>query len=76
MLIHLGYLAFDRVKSECYIPNYEVAGEMVNAVKSIHWDIVASALDRSEQLLQAVLDGDEEAVARGADARQDSPPLL
>ena len=34
VLIHLGYLAFDRVKSECYIPNYEVAGEMVNAVET------------------------------------------
>ena len=71
VLIHLGYLAFDRVKSECYIPNYEVAGEMVNAVKSIHWDVVADALDESEQLLQAVLDGDAEAVARGVDADHD-----
>ena len=71
VLIHLGYLAFDRVKSECYIPNYEVAGEMVNAVKSIHWDVVADALDQSEQLLQAVLDGDAEAVARGVDAAHD-----
>ena len=71
VLIHLGYLAFERVKSECYIPNYEVAGEMVNAVKSIHWDVVADALDKSEQLLQAVLDGDAEAVAKGIDAAHD-----
>ena len=71
VLIHLGYLSFDRVRHECYIPNYEVAGEMVNAVKSSHWDVVADALDRSEQLLQAVLDGDEEAVARGVDAVHD-----
>lgn len=71
VLIHLGYLAFDRVKSECYIPNYEVAGEMINAVKSIHWDVVADALDKSEQLLQSVLDGDAEAVAKGVDAAHD-----
>lgn len=71
VLIHLGYLSFDRVKSECYIPNYEVAGEMVNAVKNNKWDIVADALDKSEQLLQAVLDGDEEAVAAGVDAAHD-----
>lgn len=71
VLIHLGYLAFDRVKSECYIPNYEVAGEMVNAVKSIHWDIVAEALDKSEQLLQAVIEGDAEAVAKGVDVAHD-----
>ena len=71
VLIHLGYLAFDRVKSECYIPNYEVAGEMVNAVRSIHWDVVADALDKSDQLLQAVLDGDADAVAKGVDAAHD-----
>ena len=71
VLIHLGYLSFDRVKSECYIPNYEVAGEMVNAIKNNKWDIVADALDKSEQLLQAVLDGDEEAVAAGVNAAHD-----
>ena len=71
VLIHLGYLAFDRVKSECYIPNYEVAGEMVNAIKSNHWDIVSNALDKSEKLLQAIIDGDEEAVATGVDTAHD-----
>jgi hypothetical protein len=71
VLIHLGYLSFDRVKSECYIPNYEVAGEMVNAVKNNKWNIVANALDKSEQLLQAVLNGDEKAVADGVDAAHD-----
>jgi hypothetical protein len=71
VLIHLGYLAFDRVKSECYIPNYEVAGEMVNAVRSNHWDHLVSALERSEQLLQATLNGDAEAVAQGIDAVHD-----
>ena len=67
----MGYLAFDRVKSECYIPNREVSGEMENAVKSIHWDVVGDALDKSDQLLQAVLDGDEETVAAGVDAAHD-----
>ncbi|MBQ7513863.1 MAG: AAA family ATPase [Prevotella sp.] len=71
VLIHLGYLSFDRFKSECYIPNREVAGEMVNAVKSSHWGAVADALERSEQLLQATLDGDSEAVARGVEVAHD-----
>ena len=71
VLIHLGYLAFDRVNRECFIPNYEVAGEMVNAVRSSRWDAVANALDQSEQLLQAVLNGDEEAVAKGVDEAHD-----
>ena len=65
VLIHLGYLSYDRRRSECYIPNREVAGEMVNAVKSNKWRHVVDALDESERLLQATLEGDEEAVAKG-----------
>lgn len=71
VLIHLGYLSYDRNKSECYIPNKEVAGEMVNAIEDNNWTEVVRALSASEQLLQATLDGDEEAVARGVDAAHD-----
>ena len=71
VLIHLGYLSYNWRKDECYIPNREVAGEMVNAVKATNWCNVADALDASKQLLQATLDGDEEAVAQGVDAAHD-----
>ena len=71
VLIHLGYLSFSWQKSECYIPNKEVAGEMVNAVEDNNWTNVIKALKASEQLLQDTLDGDEEAVARGVDAAHD-----
>ena len=71
VLIHLGYLSYDRRTLECYIPNKEVAGEMVNAVEDNHWTEVVKALDASEQLLQATLDGDEEAVAKGVEAAHD-----
>ena len=71
VLIHLGYLSYDWRKDECYIPNREVAGEMVNAVKENNWKPVVDALQRSEQLLRATLDGDEEAVSRGVDAAHD-----
>ncbi len=71
VLIHLGYLSYEWVKSECYIPNREVAGEMVNAIKANNWAPVVDALQGSERLLQAVLDGDEEAVAKGVDAAHD-----
>ena len=71
VLIHLGYLSYDRTKMECYIPNKEVAGEMVNAVEDNNWTNVVKALQASEQLLQATLDGDEEAVAHGVDAAHD-----
>ena len=65
VLIHLGYLSYDRYRRECYIPNREVEEEMVNAVKANNWAHVAEALTKSKQLLQATLDGDEEAVAEG-----------
>ena len=71
VLIHLGYLSYDWQRSECYIPNREVAGEMVNAVKASNWSRVVGAIDKSRQLLQATLNGNEEAVARGIDAAHD-----
>ena len=71
VLIHLGYLSYDWQREECFIPNKEVAGEMVNAVKSNHWENIVNAIAASEQLLQATLDSDEEAVARGVDVAHD-----
>ena len=71
VLIHLGYLSYDWRKDECYIPNKEVDGEMVKAVKYNHWTTVADALQQSEQLLEATLRRDEEAVARAIDAAHD-----
>ncbi len=71
VLIHLGYLSYDWRTDECYIPNYEVAGEMENAVESTDWTNVVKALQQSEDLLQATLDGDSEAVAHGVDAAHD-----
>ena len=71
VLIHLGYLSYDWKESECYIPNREVAGEMVNAVKANNWQPVVETIQQSKQLLQATLDRDEEAVARFIDAAHD-----
>ncbi|MBQ4295750.1 MAG: AAA family ATPase [Prevotella sp.] len=71
VLVHLGYLSFDWNKEECYIPNREVTGEMVRAVKSTNWMNVVDTLEQSRHLLQATLDGDEEAVARGIDIAHD-----
>ena len=71
VLIHLGYLSYDRQKRECYIPNREVAIEMTNAVKANSWQNVISAIEASKALLQATLDGDAEAVANGIEAVHD-----
>ena len=71
VLIHLGYLSYDRRTMECNIPNREVAGEMRNAVEQANWTNVIDAIKQSEQLLQATLDGDAEAVVRGVEAAHD-----
>ncbi|MCR4957754.1 MAG: ATP-binding protein [Prevotella sp.] len=77
VLIHTGYLSFDWRESECYIPNYEVAGEMVNAVRANRWRYVADALQQSRVLLQATINGDEEAVVRAlADAHSNDTSIL
>ena len=71
VLIHLGYLSYDWKESECYIPNREVAGEMVNAVKSANWKPVVNSIQQSKQLLRATLDCEEGTVAAFIDAAHD-----
>ena len=67
LLIHLGYLTFDWKRSECYVPNKEVEGELVNAVEENRWEEVVKSLNKSESLLDATLRGDEEYVAKVLD---------
>ncbi len=67
-LIHLGYLSYDREQRTCHIPNREVATEFKNAIVSdSNWGVVATAIQQSEQLLKATLDGKEEVVAAAID---------
>ncbi|MBQ8064378.1 MAG: AAA family ATPase [Prevotella sp.] len=65
VLIHLGYLSYDRVRQECYLPNREVALEMEKAVRKNNWKPVVEAMQRSERLIQSLLRGDAVAVAAG-----------
>lgn len=71
VLIHLGYLAYDWDNNECYIPNREVEGEMVNAIKDTNWQHVIESINDSQAILQAVFEGDEQAVANGVDKAHD-----
>jgi hypothetical protein len=68
VLIHLGYLAFDWKKRECYVPNYEVSEELANAVEETGWTSIANALQQSERLLDATLRQDANLVARLVEA--------
>ena len=77
LLIHLGYLSYDWRRDECFIPNHEVAGEMINAVKSVRWTAIANALQQSERLLEATLRGDEQMVARlVAEAHKENTSII
>ncbi len=72
VLIHLGYLSYDRSRGECYIPNKEVRIEMTNAVEDTGWKHLTDALSASEKLLEDTLEGNEEAVARGIGLAHDA----
>jgi hypothetical protein len=71
ILIHLGYLSYDRNEGKCFIPNKEVAGEMEKAVERTNWTNLIIAIKKSEALLQATLAGDADAVASGLDVAHD-----
>jgi len=68
VLIHLGYLTYDRRQQECFIPNLEVAKEMEKAVKANNWKGVVEALKQSRTLLKATIQGDEDFVAKALDS--------
>lgn len=63
LLVHLGYLAFDREKSAVFIPNAEIRGEFRNAIMGEHWKDVIAALEQSDRLLAATWNEDSETVA-------------
>lgn len=71
ILIHLGYLAYDCVSRQCYVPNKEVALQMEKAVRACGWQRLNAALDASRRLLADTLDMNEEAVAHAIDLAHD-----
>ena len=65
LLIHLGYLTYDKNTDEAFIPNLEINQEFMNAVDEPGWDGLVQSLNHSEALLQATWNCDENAVAEG-----------
>lgn len=65
LLVHLGYLGYDFVSKEVFLPNSEVADEYVSAVKAAGWHEVIRSIQASERLLIATWNLDEQAVASG-----------
>ena len=65
LLVHLGYLTYNEKDSSVHIPNKEISGEFVTAIKKGGWPVVVDAIKNSENLLSAVFCGDSDAVAKG-----------
>ncbi len=63
-LIHMGYLGYDAYTKEAFIPNREVAEVFEDTIATGDWDDVADALRRSDELLRAVQEREEEKVAK------------
>lgn len=67
LLVHLGYLAYDRQKQEVYIPNQEIASEFLDAVEEPAWDGILQAIVESKALVEATMNLEENTVAAGMD---------
>ena len=63
-MIHLGYLGYDQKKRATFVPNEEIRQELTMAVTSRHWNEMLLFWQESENLLEATLDKDGDAVAR------------
>ena len=68
LLVHLGYLGYDKVTEEVFVPNNEILGEYVNATKrGAAWDVVRGALQESDALIEAIAAKDAPAVAQAVE---------
>ena len=68
LLVHLGYLGYDRREEEVFIPNNEILREYIAATKQgEEWQIVSRAVQASDALLTAVFEKDAAAVAAGVE---------
>ena len=63
LLVHLGYLGFDDVKSEVFIPNREILDEFRTSTKSSEWITTFESFRISQELLKATWESDEIRVA-------------
>ena len=64
LLVHLGYLAYDEMAGSVFIPNEEVRNEFIRAIKNGSRPELIKAIQKSDELMVATLNMDEETVAR------------
>lgn len=64
LLIHLGYLAYDENTQKVYIPNEEVRGEFLRAIKNGNRPELIRLIRVSDEILAATIQMDGEAVGK------------
>lgn len=62
-LIHLGYLAYLNYSRSAFVPNEEIRQELIRATRRRKWNELLAFQQESENLLDATLDMDGDAVA-------------
>lgn len=76
LLVLLGYLNYDGTKEMVSIPNKEVAQENVNVISTMNWHGIADSVESSRKLLEALWEGDADAVAVGIEKAHDEISIL
>lgn len=64
-LIHLGYLGYHQADQTAFVPNEEIRQELSAAVESTKWNELLAFQRESDNLLDATLNMDCDAVADG-----------
>ena len=62
-MIHLGYLAYLNYSRSAFVPNEEIRQELIRATRRKKWNELLAFQQESENLLDATLDMDGDAVA-------------
>ncbi len=81
LLIHLGYLTYCPINEtgmgKVWIPNGEVQQEFINSIEDGGWESVIKAIQSSEKLLSATIEGNTETVAELIEqCHQDNTSIL
>lgn len=83
LLVHLGYLTFEGFGENAlgrglvWIPNAEVQQEFINCIEDKGWEPVMKAIRASDELIQDIIDGNAEEVAKGVEiCHEDNTSIL
>ena len=78
LLIHLGYLSYDRETGRARIPNEEIRLEFARTVRGVNRDETIRRVRESDRLILDTVQGNEEAVAAQIEKihREETAPLF